>query len=77
MVLLGAGCAPDSDTAEEEKAKTLVKDGPQEIMGEDAKIDIVPNALEDFHDVKMVGRQLLSSISSISSMCGGGLANMS
>jgi hypothetical protein len=35
-------------------ARDILLDGPKEILGRDAKLDVTANALEDFHDMKDV-----------------------
>lgn len=55
MLLLGAGCAPNSDKELSEKAKRYVIEGSEKILG--VKIEdvvISPNAIEDFHSVKTI-----------------------
>lgn len=55
MLLLGSGCAPNSDKALGEKARRYIIKAPEQIL--DAKMEdvvIVPNALEDFHSIKTV-----------------------
>jgi hypothetical protein len=57
MVLIGGGCDPDAPKTDRDTAKDLVKeDGPQMILGpEGAKTMMpIPNALEDFHDKKLI-----------------------
>lgn len=60
MVLLGSG-APTIGPMHD-LAKQLVIDGSKEVIGADAKLDVTPNALEDFHDPKDVsGDAVLST----------------
>lgn len=55
MLLIGAGCAPEAGKEENAKARELVEvDGPK-ILGEASKDYMpIPNALEEFHDMKRV-----------------------
>jgi hypothetical protein len=55
LVLLGAGAHPSASDAENEVAAKLVADGMEFIFGKGVKIDVVPNAVEEFHDVPGVG----------------------
>ena len=54
MVLLGAGCATGAGREELELAKRYVLEGPERILGKGAEPDIIPNAVEEFHDVKKI-----------------------
>ena len=57
MVLIGAGCKPGAGKEANAAAKRLVKDdGPRGILGVEKaeKMVPVPNALESFHDMKVV-----------------------
>ena len=60
-MLFGAGCAPDAEAWEDEAAQKLVAQAPTEVLGEGAKVDIVPNALEHFHHASKVSAVTLSS----------------
>jgi hypothetical protein len=50
MVLLGAGAHASASKAENELAAKLLADGMEYVFGKGAKIDIVPNGVEEFHD---------------------------
>jgi hypothetical protein len=59
MVLLGAGTSPRASAVDDALAKRLVAGGAQYIFG-DGKIDIAPNAMEDYHSVEAVSLVALS-----------------
>ena len=55
MVLVGAGAAADAPKEDVERAKQYVLDAPEKIVGKKMNdVDIVPNALEAFHDIERV-----------------------
>jgi len=54
QLLLGAGSHPSGGAAEDAKAKQLVAEGTKDVFGPGVEVDIVPNAMEDFHDVKAI-----------------------
>jgi len=55
QVLLGTGCAADAPKEDDKRARQLIIDGHQTIFGRDVRdLDIVPNALEDFHNIERV-----------------------
>ena len=55
MLLLGTGCAPNSSKEVSDKAKKYIIEGPQKILGKSmGEVDIVPNGLEEFHDIERV-----------------------
>ncbi|KPI38969.1 uncharacterized protein AB675_4445 [Cyphellophora attinorum] len=57
MVLIGSGCSADAPDSDLREAKRLVRDvGPAKILGaESAKHMVaIPNAMEDFHDLKAI-----------------------
>lgn len=61
-MLFGAGCAPDAEAWEDEAAQKLVAQAPTEVLGEGAKVDIVPNGLEHFHDMSKVSGVIPSKL---------------
>ena len=56
MVLLGTGAAKDAGEEELRMAREKLIAGPKEILGEEGarEVGIVPNAIEEFHDVKKI-----------------------
>lgn len=55
MVLLGTGCAANSGEELRERARQYILDGPKKILGKPMQeVDIVPNGLEDFHNIERV-----------------------
>ena len=55
MMLLGAGCSPNETKEVSDKAKQYLVEAPEKIFDKSIKdVDVVPNALEDFHDVKKI-----------------------
>ncbi|OAP62157.1 hypothetical protein AYL99_04360 [Fonsecaea erecta] len=49
-ITIGAGTDIGEPTEQTEMARRLVKDGPKQIVNTTRPIQIVPNAMEDFHD---------------------------
>lgn len=55
MMLLGAGCAPNETEEVSDTARQYLLDAPKKILGRPmGEVDIVPNALEDFHDIERI-----------------------
>ena len=55
MMLLGAGCSPNETQEVSDKAKQYLLAGPEKILGKSIReVDVIPNALEDFHDVEKI-----------------------
>lgn len=55
QVLLGGGCAPDAPPEEVARARQVVIDAHPKIFGKPVEeLNAVPNALEDFHNIKGV-----------------------
>jgi hypothetical protein len=57
VVLLGTGTKKGASVEEDAMAKQLCADGAAVVLGEKVKADIMPNAIEDFHDVEAVSPQ--------------------
>jgi hypothetical protein len=58
LVLLGAGTYPSASKEEDMLAKKMVEEGMMAVFGVDKGIGVVPNAIEDFHDVPAVSSVL-------------------
>lgn len=55
MLLLGAGCDPNSDPELNEKVKEYIINGPKVILHKPMNVaTIMPNGIEDFHDVEKI-----------------------
>jgi hypothetical protein len=53
-ILMGAGCGKDADRSEDEEAQRLLRAGPRKVIGVDARLDIPPTGMEEFHDPTLV-----------------------
>ncbi len=55
LVLLGTGCRKDGSEAEMAKAKEYIVGGPKQILNKSIdEVDVVPNCLEEFHNIERV-----------------------
>lgn len=55
LMLLGTGCGPNEPKEVSDKAKQYLMEAPKKILGKLMnEVDIVPNALEDFHDIERI-----------------------
>lgn len=55
MMLLGAGCDPNSDAELRDKVRQYMIDGPKVILGKATNdATIMPNGIEDYHDVAKI-----------------------
>jgi hypothetical protein len=53
-LLLGTGCHPGASPEARKLARQRLIDGPDEILGAYTHKNLLPNALEPFHDPKQV-----------------------
>jgi hypothetical protein len=60
-LLLGAGTSSSASKEEDAIARKMVEEGMKAIFGVDKGIDIIPNAVEDFHDIPGVSFDLCES----------------
>ena len=55
LMLLGAGCKPNSPREQRERAKAYLINGPKQICGKAIdEVDIVPNVIEEFHSIEKI-----------------------
>lgn len=54
IVLLGTGCPAEADASKEKLARNLAIQAPAQVLGADADVNILPNGLENYHDVVKV-----------------------
>ncbi|KAL4898881.1 hypothetical protein BDW74DRAFT_164353 [Aspergillus multicolor] len=51
ILLLGTGCPAEADASKEQLARDLAIKAPAQVLGADTDINVLPNGLEDYHDV--------------------------
>lgn len=61
MLIIGVGCGLEASEEDNNAAKTLAAEAPDKLMGNEAKIYLAPNAVEEWHDPQSVSIGLLST----------------
>ncbi|RAL06923.1 FAD-binding oxidoreductase [Aspergillus homomorphus CBS 101889] len=54
ILLLGTGCPAGADASKEHLARVLAIKAPAQVLGTDADLNVLPNGLENYHDVTKI-----------------------